>query len=72
MNPLLKRQIRKYFPDELAGDKRFTAFFQAIDESYTNSEEQLKMIQHAMKVSSDELFSANRKLQHEANTQKKY
>ncbi|WP_417886327.1 sensor histidine kinase [Zunongwangia sp.] len=71
MNPLLKRQIRKYFPEDLAEDEKFKNFFRAIEETYTNNEEQLRMIQHATKLSSDELFSANRKLQLEADNQKK-
>ncbi len=70
MNPLLKRQIRKYFPEEFSNDQRFTEFFKAIEESYKTNDDQLNMIQRAMKISSDELFSANRKLRIEAHSQK--
>ena len=70
MNPLLKRQIRKYFPEEFNDDERFTEFFKAVEESYKTNDEQLSMIQRAMKISSDELFSANRKLRSEAQSQK--
>ncbi len=70
MNPLLKRQIRKYFPEEFSKDQRFTEFFKAIEESYKTNDDQLNMIQRAMKISSDELFSANRKLRIEAHSQK--
>ncbi|MCL6220138.1 sensor histidine kinase [Zunongwangia pacifica] len=70
MNPLLSRQIRKYFPEKLAKDDRFKDFFNAVEESYKNNDEQLSMIQRAMKISSDELFSANRKLKLEAQSQK--
>ena len=70
MNPLLKRQIRKYFPEEFSNDQRFTEFFKAIEESYKTNDDQLNMIQRAMNISSDELFSANRKLRIEAHSQK--
>ena len=71
MNPLLSRQIRKYFPEEFAKDDRFKDFLNAVEESYKNNDEQLSMIQRAMKISSDELFSANRKLKLEAQSQRK-
>ncbi|MDN3596624.1 sensor histidine kinase [Zunongwangia endophytica] len=70
MNSLLKRQIRKYFPSEFMDDERFEDFFNAVEESYKTNDEQLSMIQLAMKISSDELFSANRKLKSEAESQK--
>ncbi|MCC4230706.1 sensor histidine kinase [Zunongwangia profunda] len=71
MNRLLSRQIRKYFPEEFAKEKRFQDFFKAVEESYNTNDEQLNMIQRAMKISSDELFSANRKLKIEAQSQKR-
>ncbi|WBL21677.1 sensor histidine kinase [Zunongwangia sp. HRR-M8] len=70
MNSLLKRQIRKYFPAEFLNDERFENFFKAVEESYKTNNEQLSMIQLAMRISSDELFSANRKLKAEAESQK--
>ena len=70
MNPLLKRQIRKYLSEDLNSDDRLLLFLNAIDKSYLNFEEQFAMIQRAMSISSDELFIANRKLQNEAKEQK--
>ncbi len=70
MNPLLKRQIRKYLPEDLKSDDSLLLFLSAIDKSYLNFEEQFAMIQRAISISSDELFEANRKLQIEAKEQK--
>ncbi|PKG53332.1 sensor histidine kinase [Olleya sp. 1-3] len=70
MNSLLKRQIRKYLNDELKNNSDLTEFFDAIDSSYRNFDEQSSMIQRAMAISSDELYAANRKLQNEAEEQK--
>jgi len=70
MNSLLKRQIRKFLSEELKNKEDLTAFINAIDLSYNNFDEQSSMIQRAMSISSDELYSANRKLQKEAEEQK--
>ena len=68
MNSLLKRQITKLIqPDHL---KDLKYFLQAVNESYANYEDQLSMLQRAMKISSDELFEANKKLREEANNLK--
>ncbi|QNK76544.1 two-component sensor histidine kinase [Winogradskyella sp. PAMC22761] len=70
MNSLLKRQIRKYLSKDLSNNKDLAVFLDAIDNSYNNFDEQSTMIQRAMSISSDELFTANRKLQEEAREQK--
>ncbi|MDH7911324.1 ATP-binding protein [Winogradskyella sp. SYSU M77433] len=70
MNSLLKRQMRKFLSEELKENKDLEAFLNAVDLSYNNFEEQSNMIQRAMKISSEELFEANRKLQREAKEQK--
>ncbi|SFD04407.1 sensor histidine kinase [Algibacter pectinivorans] len=70
MNSLLKRQIRKYLTEELRNNSELTTFLSAVDSSYNNFDEQSKMIQRAMAISSEELFTANRKLQKEADEQK--
>lgn len=69
MNSLLKRQIRKYLSEDLKNNEGLTQFFNAIDSSYNNFDEQSIMIQRAMSISSDELYAANRKLQDEAKEQ---
>lgn len=71
MNSLLKRQIRKFLPEELRSDERMEKFFDAIGRSYDTSKEQFDMLQRATKISSEELFNANRKLTKETASQKK-
>ncbi len=63
MNSLLKRQIDKKLKNGL---NDIDLFFDAIDNSYNNFEDQISMLQRAMKINSDELFLANQKLRDEA------
>ena len=63
MNPLLKRQIDKKLK---GGLNDLDLFLEAINESYVNFEDQIALLQRAMKISSDELFEANQKLRDEA------
>ncbi len=70
MNPLLKRQIRKYLPQDLKDREDMKGFLAAIESSYENLDDQFKMTQRAMKISSDELYEANRQLQGETQRQK--
>lgn len=69
MNPLLKRQIRKYLPDDLKDREDLQVFFNAVGGSYDNLDDQFKMTQRAMQISSDELFDANRQLREESERQ---
>ena len=71
MNSLLIRQLKKHLPAELAQDENLKNFFEAINNSYNNYEDQLNMSQRAMRISSDELFEANSKLREDAENQKK-
>ena len=70
MNSLLKRQIRKFLPKELQSNKELELFLDAVDRSYTTSEEQFIMLQRATTISSEELFTANNKLKEESKSQK--
>lgn len=70
MNSLLKRQIRKFLPEEFRSEKKLEKFFDAIDRSYTTSDEQFAMLQRATKISSDELFNVNQQLTKETESQK--
>jgi signal transduction histidine kinase len=67
MNSLLKRQISKYLKDGL---NHMDQFFDAIDDSYKNYENQIAVLQRAMKISSDELYEANQKLRDESDSLK--
>lgn len=68
MNSLLKRQLRKFLDDEHRPGTE--AFLDAVNESYSNYEDQIALLQRAMMLSSDELFVANQKLREEADSLK--
>lgn len=70
MNPLLKRQIRKYCPSDLKDRDDVHLFLNAVSASYDNLDDQFKMTQRAMKISSDELFEANKALREETKQQR--
>jgi light-regulated signal transduction histidine kinase (bacteriophytochrome) len=62
MNSLLKRQLEKHLKNGL---NDLDVFLNAIDDSYLNYENQIALLQRAMKISSDELFAVNKKLREE-------
>ncbi|MFK7048498.1 ATP-binding protein [Flavobacterium columnare] len=70
MNSLLSRQIDKYLKKGGTDLSLNQDFINAINDSYNNYDEQLKMSQRAMKISSDELYEANDKLRIEATNLK--
>ncbi len=69
MNPLLKRQIRKLLPADLKEREDLQPFLKAVGDSYDNLEDQFKMTQRAMTISSEELFEANQSLREESKKQ---
>jgi len=71
VNPLLERQLRKYVSSELGQNPDFRKFVEAVESSYNNFDDYLKMSQRAVKISSDELFEANAKLREKAESQKR-
>ncbi|MEM9867935.1 MAG: histidine kinase, partial [Bacteroidota bacterium] len=71
MHSLLKRQIRKYLPEDFRDDAALDALFHAISDSYSNFDEKITMIQRATSLSSQELFEANQRLNKEAESQRK-
>lgn len=70
MNSLLKRQLRKYLPEDLKSNKDIEAFLDAVNRSYNTSDEQFSMLQRAASISSKELFDSNQKLREESDSQK--
>ena len=70
MNPLLKRQLRKYVSQELQNHPELERFLDAVNRSYNTSNEQFAMLQRATAISSEELFEANQQLQKETDAQK--
>lgn len=71
MHSLLKRQIRKYLPENLKNSEEVAVFLDAIDRSYTDYDEKAMMVQRAMNLSSEELFKANQDLRAETESQRK-
>ncbi|WP_116788658.1 sensor histidine kinase [Flavobacterium psychrotrophum] len=65
MNSLLQRQIRKYLRND-----DFSTLFKYISDTYYAYDDNINMLQRAMKISSDELFEANQKLRVEAESLK--
>ena len=47
MHSLLERQIRKFLPEGLKEDPRISEFFSAVDKSYSDFDEKLRMVQRA-------------------------
>ncbi|MDO6738199.1 ATP-binding protein [Wenyingzhuangia sp. 2_MG-2023] len=69
MNVLLKRQLKKFDLEKLAEDPSFKGFLESVGKSYQNYEDQFKMLQRAMVLSSDELYEANQLLKKDAEQQ---
>lgn len=71
MASLLKRQLKKYLPEDLSGNQELQSFLDAVASSYDNYEEKLTMMQRATTISSEELSAAYGELMIEAERQKK-
>ncbi|WP_298473852.1 ATP-binding protein [uncultured Maribacter sp.] len=71
MHSLLKRQIRKFLPADVAEMPELEFFLQAVSRSYQNNDDKLEMIQRSTTISSKELSSANRELLQKIKNQKK-
>ncbi|TVZ55862.1 phospho-acceptor domain-containing protein [Lutibacter sp. Hel_I_33_5] len=69
MNSLLLRQLRKKLEEKYRSDKNLQAFFEAVNNSYNNFDDQFLMLQRAMSISSDELVEANLQLKKETESQ---
>ena len=59
---LLKRQMRKSLPCELAGDPRLLEFLASVSQAYLEFQEDLGRVEHILEQSSNELFKTNREL----------
>jgi signal transduction histidine kinase len=68
MNPLLKQQIEDNLNKEC---NNINSFLKVIDDSYSNFEQQIALLQQTMKISSEALHNANTKLREEADDLKK-
>ena len=70
MKSLLNRQLRKFLPKEYLENEALQPFLDAVKRSYENFDDQSQMIQRAMKISSEELSEANKKLREETRVLK--
>ncbi len=59
---LLKRQIRKSLPADLADDPRIQEFLITVNQAYLEFQDDLVRVEHILEQSSNELFKTNREL----------
>jgi len=59
---LLKRQIRKSLPSELADDPRMQEFLTSVNQAYLEFQDDLLRVEHILEQSSNELFKTNKEL----------
>lgn len=71
MHSLLKRQIKKFLPEDLKDCPSMEQFFESVDKSYHDYDDKLAMIQRATSLSSKELYEANKRLNKETESQRK-
>jgi light-regulated signal transduction histidine kinase (bacteriophytochrome) len=71
MHSLLKRQIKKFLPEDLKERPELEQFFDSVDNSYSDYDDKLTMIQRATSLSSKELYEANKRLNKETESQRK-
>ncbi len=69
MNPLLRRQLKKYGLEDVDKDSDLGRFIDVIGKSYKNYEEQFAMLQRSMMISAEELYEANQRLREDAKQQ---
>ncbi len=71
MHSLLKRQIKKFLPEDVKAHPELEQFFDSVDKSYSDYDDKLAMIQRATSLSSKELYEANKRLNKETESQRK-
>jgi PAS domain S-box-containing protein len=59
---LLKRQIRKSLPTDLAEDPKIQEFLISVNQAYLEFQDDLGRVEHILEQSSNELFKTNREL----------
>ena len=69
MNPLLARQLRKHLPNLDVTQPPWRDFLAAVDQAYTEFEQDRAFVEHTLEVTSSELTEANEKLRREAEKQ---
>ncbi len=64
MQSLLKRQLKKYFGELTSVPESLRIFIEAVDETYRQSDEDRKMLERSLELSSQELIGINKNLEH--------
>ena len=62
---LLKKQVKKFLPDELQQHPELEKFLLAVNESYIACERDAALADRAFRISEEEYIEINKKLQHE-------
>lgn len=70
MNPILKKQVKKYIPDKFQKDKELNLFLEAVNNSYNDFEEQFFILLKSTTTSSERLNNSFKNLQIKTNSQK--
>ena len=65
MHPLLKRQLRKFFPDATGFEPGFEQFIRAVDAAYLAVDEDRLQLERSLHLASDELVERNQRLKNE-------
>jgi signal transduction histidine kinase len=70
LNHILNRQIKKYLDNSLAENEGLSRFLLEISSTYNQFEQDRKITEQSMQISSEELTIANKKLREEADETK--
>lgn len=70
MNKVLERQIKKIFGNIESVPQALYAFLKVVSDTYDNAEEDRRLIEHSLELSSKELGELNQNLRKESETLK--
>ena len=59
VHTLLRRQVKRFFGAESEVPKEIEAFVRAVDEAYGQFDEDRRMLEHSIELSSSDLLQAN-------------
>jgi PAS domain S-box-containing protein len=62
MHALLTRQLKRYFREGVPDEPRFAAFVSAVSEAYIAADEERRLLEHSLALSSSELEERNQRL----------
>jgi signal transduction histidine kinase len=71
VHPLLARQLRKAFRGTPPATPELAAFIQAVDDAYLATDQDRAQLERSLSIASDELYTRNRRLEHELEERKR-